>query len=70
MEKIESRKKLEKFKAILQFIMFIGVLLIPTTLQTFSGKKELIALLAITLVITVIYFKVRKLKYKLESLDV
>lgn len=68
MEQIEYKKNLEKIKAIHSIIFILLLLVLPTFLQILSGKTEYFFLILITFLIGFIYFRIRKLEYKIKSM--
>lgn len=68
MEKIEIKKSIERTKAIIIFTIIFLFLLMPSFIIKFSDKKEIILLSLTSMIILVLYRRVRRLNYKLNSL--
>ena len=68
MEKHETIKSLEKAKAKITFAMILLVLALPTLLMHGPEKKVVLILLLIPLVVAMLYKRIQRLNYKIESI--
>jgi hypothetical protein len=68
MEKVEAKKSLERNKAIIIFVMIFLFLLIPSLILEFSDKKELFSLTLVGCLIALLYKRIKRLNYKLNSM--
>jgi phosphatidylglycerophosphate synthase len=68
MEKHETLKKLEKTKAKIIFAMILLLLSLPSLVMRGSDKKVVLLLLFIPLVVALLYKRICRLNYKIESI--
>ena len=68
MEKHETIKKLEKTKAKIIFAIILLVLSMPTLLMRGPEKKVVLLLLLVPTVVGLLYKRIRRLNYKIESI--
>ena len=68
MEKHETIKTLEKTKAKIIFAMILLTLSMPTLLMRGSEKKVVLVLLLIPLVVGLLYKRIRRLNFKIDSI--
>lgn len=68
MEKHETLKKLEKTKAIIIFAMILLLLSMPSLFMRGSDKKVVLLLLFIPLVVALLYKRICRLNYKIETI--
>ena len=69
MEKHETIKTLEKTKAKIIFAIIVLVLLLPTLISRTSNNKLLAVMLALPLLVVLLYKRLRRLNYKINTIS-
>ena len=69
MDQYEARKSIQKAKSTLIFFMVFIVLCVPAILKTFSQTQLWVALSMVSFIFLASYKRVRRLNYKLKSLQ-